>query len=181
MHYHHKLVSKSTLLVYPCGNPYLFMLLVSTEMPYAAWSLLLTFAGFISMPNAVTDSFTPFDDIVSIIFCYYISLDLIQTEIGFTSLVFSTLHFPLCAALILVSAAMSRMTAFENNVSSAIRWYFSGGLGVSIFTLALIGFTHRGLDPKGTTRIERVCFAYQSNSLRSKPFYRLYNLVSVSL
>ncbi|KAG8748183.1 hypothetical protein FRC12_013902 [Ceratobasidium sp. 428] len=73
----------------------------------------------------------------------------------FTSITFTNLHFPLCAALILVSAAMSRMTQHPDEVTPAIRWYFSGGLGVALVCLALIGATHRGLDPTGTSRLGR--------------------------
>ncbi|KAG9106737.1 hypothetical protein FRC07_008752, partial [Ceratobasidium sp. 392] len=73
----------------------------------------------------------------------------------FTSITFTNLHFPLCAALILVSAATSRMTQHVEEVTPAIRWYFSGGLGVALVCMALIGATHRGLDPTGTSRIGR--------------------------
>ncbi|KEP47321.1 Low temperature requirement protein LtrA [Rhizoctonia solani 123E] len=68
----------------------------------------------------------------------------------FTSITFTNLHFPLCASLILVSAATSRMTQHTEQVTSAIRWYFGGGLGVALISMALIGATHRGLDPTGT-------------------------------
>ena len=44
---------------------------------------------------------------------------------------------------------MSRLTQDPENVSQAIRWYFGGGLGCSLFSLAAIGMTHRGLDPTG--------------------------------
>ncbi|KAG9088493.1 hypothetical protein FS749_002127 [Ceratobasidium sp. UAMH 11750] len=73
----------------------------------------------------------------------------------FTSITFTNLHFPLCAALILVSAATSRMTQHVDEVMPAIRWYFSGGLGVALVCMALIGATHRGLDPTGTSRLGR--------------------------
>ncbi|KAG8711188.1 hypothetical protein FRC11_003430 [Ceratobasidium sp. 423] len=73
----------------------------------------------------------------------------------FTSITFTNLHFPLCASLILVSAATSRMTQHTEQVTSAIRWYFGGGLGVALISMALIGATHRGLDPTGTSRLGR--------------------------
>ncbi|CUA75340.1 hypothetical protein RSOLAG22IIIB_05843 [Rhizoctonia solani] len=73
----------------------------------------------------------------------------------FTSITFTNLHFPLCASLILVSAATSRMTQHAEEITSAIRWYFGGGLGVALISMALIGATHRGLDPTGTSRIGR--------------------------
>ncbi|KAF8594592.1 hypothetical protein BDV93DRAFT_549179 [Ceratobasidium sp. AG-I] len=73
----------------------------------------------------------------------------------FTSITFTNLHFPLCASLIIVSAATSRMTQHVDQVNSAIRWYFAGGLGVALISMALIGATHRGLDPTGTSRIGR--------------------------
>ncbi|QRV83039.1 low temperature requirement protein LtrA [Ceratobasidium sp. AG-Ba] len=73
----------------------------------------------------------------------------------FTSITFTNLHFPLCASLILVSAATSRMTQHVDEVTPAIRWYFSGGLGVALISMALIGATHRGLDPTGTSMLGR--------------------------
>ncbi|CCO36216.1 hypothetical protein RSOLAG1IB_08478 [Rhizoctonia solani AG-1 IB] len=73
----------------------------------------------------------------------------------FTSITFTNLHFPLCASLILVSAATSRMTQHTEEVTSAIRWYFGGGLGVALISMALIGATHRGMDPTGTSRLGR--------------------------
>ncbi|CAE6458086.1 hypothetical protein ACGC1H_006833 [Rhizoctonia solani] len=73
----------------------------------------------------------------------------------FTSITFTNLHFPLCASLILVSAATSRMTQHTEEVTSAMRWYFGGGLGVALISMALIGATHRGLDPTGTSRLGR--------------------------
>ncbi|KAG8841408.1 hypothetical protein FRC20_005053, partial [Serendipita sp. 405] len=73
----------------------------------------------------------------------------------FSGLTFTTLHFPLCASLILVSAAMSQMTQHSDDVSSALRWYFGGGLGCAMLCLAALGLTHRGLDPSGMTRLSR--------------------------
>lgn len=73
----------------------------------------------------------------------------------FTGLTFTNLHFPLCASLILVSAAMSRMTQDPDNVSQPLRWYFGGGLSCAMFSMAAIGATHRGLDPTGTRRLGR--------------------------
>ncbi|KAF8598975.1 hypothetical protein BDV93DRAFT_526376 [Ceratobasidium sp. AG-I] len=73
----------------------------------------------------------------------------------FTSVTFTNLHFPLCASLIIVASATYKMTQHPSKVTPAIRWYFSGGLGVALVTLALIGATHRGLDPTGTTRLGR--------------------------
>ncbi|PVG04558.1 hypothetical protein CPB86DRAFT_777843 [Serendipita vermifera] len=73
----------------------------------------------------------------------------------FAGTMFTTLHFPLCAALLIVSAAMSYFTKHETEAPEAIRWYFGGGLGCSMLCLAALGYTHRGLDPEGTTRISR--------------------------
>ncbi|CAG8693215.1 2875_t:CDS:2, partial [Acaulospora colombiana] len=73
----------------------------------------------------------------------------------FAGTMFTTLHFPLCAGLLIVSAAMSYFTKHETEAPEAIRWYFGGGLGCSMFCLAALGYTHRGLDPEGTTRISR--------------------------
>ncbi|EUC55381.1 LtrA domain protein [Rhizoctonia solani AG-3 Rhs1AP] len=47
------------------------------------------------------------------------------------------------------------MTQHTEQVTSAIRWYFGGGLGVALIIMALIGATHRGLDPTGTSRLGR--------------------------
>lgn len=73
----------------------------------------------------------------------------------FSGLTFTNLHIPLCASLILASAAMSRMTQHEDLVTPAIRWYFGGGLGCAMLSMAAIGFTHRELEPTGTTRLGR--------------------------
>ncbi|KAG9121449.1 hypothetical protein FRC07_002592 [Ceratobasidium sp. 392] len=73
----------------------------------------------------------------------------------FSSVTYTNLHFPLCASLIIVAAATYKMTQHPDNITPAVRWYFSGGLGVALISLALIGITHRGLDPKGTTRLGR--------------------------
>ncbi|KAG9126869.1 hypothetical protein FRC07_001617 [Ceratobasidium sp. 392] len=73
----------------------------------------------------------------------------------FTSVTYTNLHFPLCASLIIVAAAAYKMTQHPDKITPAIGWYFSGGLGVALISLALIGITHRGLDPKGTTRLGR--------------------------
>ena len=75
------------------------------------------------------------------------------------------LHFPLCASLIIVASATYKMTQHPSKVTPAIRWYFSGGLGVALVTLALIGATHRGLDPTGTTRLGRVSLVLRLLSL----------------
>ncbi|CCA67754.1 hypothetical protein PIIN_01578 [Serendipita indica DSM 11827] len=73
----------------------------------------------------------------------------------FTGLTFTNLHFPLSAALILAGAATSRMTQHEDQVNDAIRWYFGGGLGCAMISMALIGMLHRNLDPQGTTKLDR--------------------------
>lgn len=53
------------------------------------------------------------------------------------------------------------MTQHVDEVTPAIRWYFAGGLGVALVSMALIGVTHRGLDPTGTSRIGRVSPKFQ--------------------
>ena len=52
---------------------------------------------------------------------------------------------------------MSRMTQTPDNVSQALRWYFGGGLGCAMLSMAGLGLTHRNLDPAGSTRLGRVC------------------------
>ncbi|KAG8734701.1 hypothetical protein FRC10_011524, partial [Ceratobasidium sp. 414] len=81
----------------------------------------------------------------------------------FTSVTYTNLHFPLCASLIIVAAATYKMTQRPDKITPAIGWYFSGGLGVALISLALIGITHRGLDPKGTTRLGRVSHSIEAN------------------
>jgi len=73
----------------------------------------------------------------------------------FSGLTFTNLHFPLCASLVVVSAAMSRMTQDPDNVSQALRWYFGGGLGCAMISMAALGMTHRSLDPSGSTKLGR--------------------------
>ncbi|KAG9089363.1 hypothetical protein FRC06_001589, partial [Ceratobasidium sp. 370] len=96
---------------------------------YAICLLLSTSAGFTSMLNVAE---------------------------RFTSVTYTNLHFPLCASLIIVAAATYKMTQHPNKITPAIGWYFSGGLGVALVSLALIEVTHRELDPKGTTRLGRL-------------------------
>ncbi|PVG04111.1 hypothetical protein CPB86DRAFT_778353 [Serendipita vermifera] len=75
----------------------------------------------------------------------------------FTGVSFTALHFPLCSALIIASAAISQMTKNGNEqLSMELRWYFGGGLGCAMIVMATIGLLHRGLDPAGTTRLSRV-------------------------
>jgi hypothetical protein len=60
---------------------------------------------------------------------------------------------------------MSRLTQHEDAVTPAIRWYFGGGLGCAMLSMAAVGFTHRELEPMGTTRLGRV------GSLKSIPVW----------
>lgn len=53
---------------------------------------------------------------------------------------------------------MSRMTQEPENVTDALRWYFGGGLGVAMLSMAAIGMTHRGLDPTGYVLFPRRVF-----------------------
>ena len=72
---------------------------------------------------------------------------------------------------------MSSITQNEAEVGTAIRWYFGGGLGCAIISMACIGFTHRGLDATGTTKLGRVsdtCFGYKADAAQSEsPLQRI--------
>ncbi|EUC59835.1 Low temperature requirement protein LtrA, partial [Rhizoctonia solani AG-3 Rhs1AP] len=85
--------------------------------------------------------------------CSHTFVHAMRRHYRFTPITFTNLHFPLCAYLIFVSAATSRMAQRTEQVTLAIRWYFDGGLGVALISIALIGATHCGLDPTGTCRL----------------------------
>ncbi|KAK4699824.1 hypothetical protein P7C70_g6432, partial [Phenoliferia sp. Uapishka_3] len=69
-----------------------------------------------------------------------------------TSITWGHLHFPLTAALILASAALPSLVG-ESHPGQRIRWYFGGGLGTTLLSLALLGFCHKSLDADGSALI----------------------------
>ncbi|EJD45797.1 hypothetical protein AURDEDRAFT_184694 [Auricularia subglabra TFB-10046 SS5] len=73
----------------------------------------------------------------------------------FSSIAWNQLHWPLSGSLILASAALSRLVLLEHEVGKGHRWYFGGGLGCAMITLAFIGALHRNLEPDGLTRLRR--------------------------
>lgn len=73
----------------------------------------------------------------------------------FSSIAWNQLHWPLSGSLILASAALSRLVLLEHEVGKGHRWYFGGGLGCAMITLAFIGALHRNLEPAGLTRLSR--------------------------
>jgi hypothetical protein len=106
------------------------------------------------MPNAPEHLFTPFVGIVGhITYPHHSSTDILTP--GFSSVTWTDIHWPLCCALILVSAALSRLTP-SGEVNSGVRWFFGGGLGCALVCLTVIGITHKSLDPQGSSVLSRV-------------------------
>lgn len=62
-----------------------------------------------------------------------------------THILWDTLHFPLCAALILASASLQKMVASQD-VTQAIRWQYGGGIGVTLVCITCIGLAHQSLE-----------------------------------
>ena len=65
------------------------------------------------------------------------------------------LHWPLCAGLILASAATGRLVSI-NTISQGVQWYWCAGLGIVIMSMMLIDSVHGDLSPKGYSRLPRV-------------------------
>ncbi|KAJ7135420.1 hypothetical protein C8R43DRAFT_1020947 [Mycena crocata] len=66
-----------------------------------------------------------------------------------TGFIFSTLHLPLCMALLLASSAVNRLITsptLDSELGGGIKWYFGAGIGVSVATMATIGVLHKNLD-----------------------------------
>ncbi|GFZ51669.1 hypothetical protein JCM24511_09437, partial [Saitozyma sp. JCM 24511] len=64
------------------------------------------------------------------------------------------MHWPLCASLVLASAASGRMVASEE-VDAGVHWYWGCGLGFAVLFITLIDLMHRNLAPTFATRIPR--------------------------
>jgi hypothetical protein len=66
-----------------------------------------------------------------------------------TSFLFTTLHVPLCMSLLLASSAMNRLVISstpDSESGGGLKWFFGGGLGVSVCTMATIGVLHKNMD-----------------------------------
>ncbi|KAJ7248625.1 hypothetical protein B0H12DRAFT_1123492 [Mycena haematopus] len=69
----------------------------------------------------------------------------------FTGYLFTTLHLPLCMALLLASSAMNRLVtsaSIDSDLGGGLKWFFGAGLGASMWTMATIGVLHKSLDDK---------------------------------
>ncbi|KIR24869.1 hypothetical protein I307_05834 [Cryptococcus deuterogattii 99/473] len=72
----------------------------------------------------------------------------------FSGVCFTFFHWPLCAALVLASAASGKMVA-NDEVDSGVHWYWGSGVGFAIIFMAILDLTHHNLAP-GQARIARV-------------------------
>jgi len=72
----------------------------------------------------------------------------------FTSITYGHLHFPFCAALILIPAALTKMMSRKHS-STGIRWFFCGGIATALGSITLMGWLHMDLDKKGSSLIPR--------------------------
>ncbi|WVQ80108.1 hypothetical protein IAT38_002209 [Cryptococcus sp. DSM 104549] len=67
----------------------------------------------------------------------------------------SFFHWPLCASLVLASAASGRMIA-EDEVEDGVHWYWGCGLGFALLFTTLLDLTHHSLlPPNAHQRIPR--------------------------
>ncbi|ORX35876.1 bacterial low temperature requirement A protein-domain-containing protein [Kockovaella imperatae] len=71
-----------------------------------------------------------------------------------SGILFSFLHWPLCASLTLASAASGHMVR-DNHVDVSLAWYWGCGLGFAILFGTFIDLTHRELLPRSASRIPR--------------------------
>ncbi|GAA5873874.1 hypothetical protein JCM8547_008627 [Rhodosporidiobolus lusitaniae] len=72
-----------------------------------------------------------------------------------TATLWQQLHFPLCAALILVSVAISSFME-SDEPSQDMKWLFGASLAVTMFTLTLMGFLNKPLDVTRSALLPRL-------------------------
>ncbi|PKI82839.1 hypothetical protein MVES1_003743 [Malassezia vespertilionis] len=71
-----------------------------------------------------------------------------------TSLLFSLIHFPLTASLILSSSALKKLIATQE-AEGGYLWYWSGSCGVTLLCIGIMGILHRNLDKHRSTVMPR--------------------------
>ncbi|KAJ7507266.1 hypothetical protein B0H11DRAFT_2219094 [Mycena galericulata] len=67
----------------------------------------------------------------------------------FSGFLFTTLHLPLCMALLLASSATNRLVisdSIDSDSGGGLKWFFGAGLGVSMCSMATLGVLHKNLD-----------------------------------
>lgn len=67
------------------------------------------------------------------------------------STIYSVAHWPLCAGLILCGTCVGQAVTTDH-LSSSLRYYWGGGLSISIFCLFLIGLMHQRPSSSGIAR-----------------------------
>lgn len=73
-----------------------------------------------------------------------------------TSSMFSALHFPLTAALILLGSSLTQMINLRDE-SDGYLWFWSGSCAVYLLIVGIIGLLHRNLDKHNSTLLPRWC------------------------
>lgn len=71
-----------------------------------------------------------------------------------TSALFSALHFPLTAALILLGASLTRLVELERE-SSGYLWFWSGSCATFLGIVGVLALLHRNLDRHSSTVLPR--------------------------
>ena len=71
-----------------------------------------------------------------------------------TSLLFTVVHFPLSAALILAGASISELIRSKEE-EGGLLWYFSGSVGTVLLCITIVGILHRNLDKHRSTWLPR--------------------------
>ncbi|KAJ7747949.1 hypothetical protein DFH07DRAFT_574338 [Mycena maculata] len=67
----------------------------------------------------------------------------------FAGFLFTTLHLPLCMALLLASSAINRLVisdSIQSDAGGGLKWFFGAGLGISVWLMATLGVLHKNLD-----------------------------------
>ncbi|KAK8847689.1 hypothetical protein IAR55_005548 [Kwoniella newhampshirensis] len=72
----------------------------------------------------------------------------------FSGICFTFFHWPLCASLILASAACGRMVSHDE-VETGVHWYWGCGLGFALLFMTLIDLSHLNLAPNSGARVPR--------------------------
>ncbi|PWN22174.1 hypothetical protein BCV69DRAFT_267382 [Microstroma glucosiphilum] len=66
-----------------------------------------------------------------------------------SAITFSLLHYPLCAALILLSSSIPRLVK-NSSSEMGYRWFYAASMSVAMLCMAIIGLLHRNLDIAGS-------------------------------
>ncbi|RSH88423.1 uncharacterized protein EHS24_000968 [Apiotrichum porosum] len=81
----------------------------------------------------------------------------------FTGMMWSFLHWPLCASLVLASSASGEMVKHDE-VEAGVKWYWGCGLGFSVLFMAIIDVLHKHMHPWRAERVPRDSWRRRTNT-----------------